>query len=123
MIENIYNISLLTVFTVIALGLFYLFVSVFSLWFQASASNATVSISQLVGMRLRKVNSKMIVEAYILSVKAGFPIEINSLEAHYLSGGNVLKVVQAFITAKKENKDITFEKIAAMDLNGEYLIS
>jgi len=73
--------------------------NVASLWLQALFSKAEISIFQLIGMKMRKVPPRVLVEARILSVKAGMAIDTNLLEAHYLSGGNVLRVVQSIIAA------------------------
>ena len=81
----------------------------FSLWLQALFSKANVSIFQLIGMRLRKVPPQVIVEARILSCKAGLPVDTNLLEAHYLSRGNVLRVIQALIAANKANIKLDFK--------------
>jgi len=107
---------------VIALVLVYFLASFFSLWLQALFSKASVGIFQLLGMRLRKVNPRMIVESRILSVKAGIPVETNLLEAHYLSGGNVLRVVQAVIAANKANINLSFAESAAIDLAGRNVL-
>jgi len=112
----------LAVLAVIALVLIYFLASFFSLWLQALFSKASVSIFQLLGMRLRKVNPRMIVEARILSVKAGIPVETNLLEAHYMSGGNVLRVVQAIIAANKANINLSFPESAAIDLAGRNVL-
>jgi uncharacterized protein YqfA (UPF0365 family) len=107
---------------VVALVLVYFMASFFSLWLQALFSKASVGIFQLLGMRLRKVNPRMIVESRILSVKAGIPVETNLLEAHYLSGGNVLRVVQAVIAANKANINLSFAESAAIDLAGRNVL-
>jgi len=107
---------------VIALVLVYFLASFFSLWLQALFSKASVGIFQLLGMRLRKVNPRMIVESRILSVKAGIPVETNLLEAHFLSGGNVLRVVQAVIAANKANINLSFAESAAIDLAGRNVL-
>jgi len=107
---------------VIALVLIYFLASFFSLWLQALFSKASVGIFQLLGMRLRKVNPRMIVESRILSVKAGIPVETNLLEAHFLSGGNVLRVVQAVIAANKANINLSFAESAAIDLAGRNVL-
>jgi len=112
----------LAVLAVIAIVLIYFLASFFSLWLQALFSKASVSIFQLLGMRLRKVNPRMIVEARILSVKAGIPVETNLLEAHYMSGGNVLRVVQAIIAANKANINLSFTESAAIDLAGRNVL-
>jgi len=112
----------LALLAVIAIVLVYFLASFFSLWLQALFSKANVSIFQLLGMRLRKVNPRMIVEARILSVKAGIPVETNLLEAHYMSGGNVLRVVQAIIAANKANINLSFTESAAIDLAGRNVL-
>lgn len=94
----------------------------FSLWLQALFSKAGVSIFQLIGMRLRKVPPQTIVEARILSCKAGIPVDTNLLEAHYMSGGAVLRVVQALIAANKANIDLNFKQAAAIDLAGRNVL-
>ena len=121
MTANITFIGLL-VLAAVVLVLIYFLASFFSLWLQALFSKANVGIFQLLGMRLRKVNPRMIVESRILSVKAGIPVETNLLEAHYLSGGNVLRVVQAVIAANKANINLSFAESAAIDLAGRNVL-
>ncbi len=94
----------------------------FSLWLQALFSKAGVSIFQLIGMRLRKVPPQTIVEARILSCKAGIPVDTNLLEAHYMSGGQVLRVVQALIAANKANIQLNFKDATAIDLAGRNVL-
>jgi uncharacterized protein YqfA (UPF0365 family) len=88
------------------------------LWVAAWASGAGVKLMSLVGMRLRKVPPKIIVEPRINAVKAGLDVPIENLEAHYLAGGNVPKVVNALISADKANIDLKFDRAAAIDLAG-----
>jgi len=107
---------------IVGLIALYIMGSFFSLWLQALFSKADVSIFQLLGMRLRKVPPRVIVEARILSCKAGMPVSTNLLEAHLLSGGNVLRVIQALIAANKANIDLSFERGAAIDLAGRNVL-
>jgi len=72
----------------------------------------------LVGMRLRKVSPAVIVRSMISATKAGLSLNVSFLEAHYLAGGNVIKVVNALISANKANLELSFEKAAAIDLAG-----
>ncbi len=69
-------------------------------------------------MRLRKVPPSIIVRSLITATKAGLEIPASKLEAHYLAGGNVIKVVNALVSANKANLGLTFEKAAAIDLAG-----
>ena len=96
--------------------------NVLTLWIQALFSKAYIGLFQLIGMKIRKVNPKVIVAARILSTKAGMPIDTNLLEAHMLSGGNVLRVVQALIAANKANMQLDFKEAAAIDLAGRNVL-
>src|SRR5687767_11640275 len=89
------------------------------LWIAAWSSGAPVGLFTLVGMRLRRVPPSIIVSARISAVKAGLAgVSINDLEAHYLAGGNVVRVVNALISADKANIKMTFQRAAAIDLAG-----
>jgi uncharacterized protein YqfA (UPF0365 family) len=102
----------------VSIFLFLYFVPL-GLWITAYFSGVRVSIFRdLVAMRLRSVAPAPIVRAAITSAKAGLPIEISKLEAHFLAGGNIMKVIQALISADKANLGLTFERAAAIDLAG-----
>ena len=88
------------------------------LWVEAISAGAKVGIGYLVGMRLRKVNPPAVVRPLIWATKAGLLLEVGDLEAHYLAGGAVDRVVRALISADKANIDLTFQQAAAIDLAG-----
>ena len=69
----------------------------FKIWLQARFSNAPVSFPSLIGMWLRKIPSRLIVDARITAVKAGLQYQSEQLETHYLSGGNVSDVILSLI--------------------------
>ncbi len=74
---------------------------------------------QLVLMRIRKVPVGTIVQAMIEAHKAGLhDVSRDDLEAHYLAGGNVEKVVHALVSASKANIDLGFKMATAIDLAG-----
>ncbi len=115
------NISILvfSIFgSIIALVVLFYFIPV-GLWFQAIVSNVKISLLQLVFMRWRKVPPSVIVRALIESHKAGIhTVSRNELEAHYLAGGNVERVVHALVSAAKANIDLDFKMATAIDLAG-----
>jgi uncharacterized protein YqfA (UPF0365 family) len=88
------------------------------LWIAAWASGAYVGLFTLIGMRLRRVPPGTIVTARISAVKAGLAVSVNDLEAHYLAGGNVVRVVNSLISADKANIVMPFKRAAAIDLAG-----
>ncbi|UQA58655.1 flotillin-like protein FloA [Polyangium aurulentum] len=107
---------------VVAIVLVALFVGLYlvpvPLWIAAWASGAYVGLSTLVGMRFRRVPPGAIVTGRISAVKAGLDISTNDLEAHYLAGGNVVRVVTALISADKANIHLPLKRAAAIDLAG-----
>lgn len=88
------------------------------LWLSAKFANVHVSLMQLVFMRFRRVPPSIIVNAMVTATKAGIPIERDLLEAHYLAGGNISKVVRALISADKANIELDFRAATAIDLAG-----
>lgn len=92
-------------------------------WFRALISGAHVSMMRLIGMRLRKIRLKMIVEAYIMSKKAGLDINIDELETHYMAKGNVMNVVNALISAHSANIELTLATAKAIDLAGRDVLN
>jgi uncharacterized protein YqfA (UPF0365 family) len=88
------------------------------LWLSAKFANVNVSLLQLVFMRFRRVPPSTIVNAMVTSHKAGLPIERDMLEAHYLAGGNVERVIRALISADKANIGLDFKAATAIDLAG-----
>jgi uncharacterized protein YqfA (UPF0365 family) len=94
------------------------------LWVQALMSNARVSLLSLIGMSFRQVHARTIVEAKIMAMQAGVGtdpttgITTRRLEAHYLAGGNVPRVIHALIAAHRADIDLDFDRAAAIDLAG-----
>jgi uncharacterized protein YqfA (UPF0365 family) len=88
------------------------------LWIEALSAGVKVSIGTLIGMRLRKVSPASIVRPLINSQMAGLDLDIKALEAHYLAGGRVDRVVGALISADKASIELAFNQAAAIDLAG-----
>jgi len=102
---------------ILFLWLFFTFIPI-GLWISAVAANVRIRIVTLIGMKLRRVTPVRIVIPQIKAVKAGLDLSINKLEAHYLAGGNVDRVVNALIAAQRANINLEFERAAAIDLAG-----
>ncbi len=112
------------ILVVFALSLVFLVWTYGKLWLQALMSNASVSIWSLVRMSLCQVNSRVIVEAKIMAMQAGVGtdpttgVTTRRLEAHYLAGGNVPRVITAIVAAHRADIDLDFDQAAAIDLAG-----
>lgn len=111
----------LIVFVIILIGLFFSFIPV-GLWVTAIFSGVKLNISNLIGMRLRRVTPSNIVRPMIKATKAGLQVNVDELEAHYLAGGNVNTLVDALIAAQRAEIDLEFERAAAIDLAGRNVL-
>lgn len=111
------GVILIVVAVIVLLSLFFSFVPV-GLWITATFSGVKVKISDLVGMRLRRVAPARIINPLIKATKAGLDLKMDELEAHYLAGGNINVVVDALIAAQRANIDLEFQQAAAIDLAG-----
>ncbi|MBO5850678.1 MAG: flotillin-like protein FloA [Paludibacteraceae bacterium] len=114
---NLFEIILLSLVAICTIVFFY-YVP-FLLWVSAKVSGVSISLIQLFLMRIRKVPPYKIVECMIEAHKAGLKdVKRDSLEAHYLAGGNIVRVVHALVSANKANIDLTFQMATAIDLAG-----
>ncbi len=112
-------LSIVIIFLAVIALIMILWLVPIGLFITAYFSGVKVKIFRdLVGMRLRKVSPFVIIRSLIAATKAGLKLDIGMLEAHYLAGGNVIKVVSALISANKANLPLHFEKAAAIDLAG-----
>ena len=98
------------IFTIVIIALaFVLFVIFlyyvpFLLWVSAQVSGVRISLVQLFLMRIRKVPPHKIVDCMI--------------EAHYLAGGHIERVVHALVSANIAKIALPFEDATAIDLAG-----
>ena len=101
-------------------GVFFLFffIKFGSLWLQARASGCPVRVFEFIGMFLRKLNSRLIIDVLVMAHKAGIPVSIDKLQAHVLARGNVTATIRSLIAADRANINLTFERAAAIDLAG-----
>jgi uncharacterized protein YqfA (UPF0365 family) len=117
--EAMTGLSLIIIIAIFLFIILFLYFIPVRLYIAAIASGVKIRIFQdLIGMRLRRVPPTIIVNSMITATKAGLEIQQGKLEAHYLAGGNVIKVVQALISADKANLGLSFERAAAIDLAG-----
>ena len=111
-------IVVIAIASFVTLSVFFHFVPFF-LWMSARVSGVRISLLQLALMRLRNVPPNIIVPSLIEAHKAGLNnITRDNLEAHYMTGGHVQRVVHALVSASKANIDLSFEKATAIDLAG-----
>ena len=113
------------IFTIVIIALalvvlvIFLYYVPFLLWVSAQVSGVRISLVQLFLMRIRKVPPHKIVDCMIEAHKAGLnDVTRDGLEAHYLAGGHIERVVHALVSANKAKIALPFEDATAIDLAG-----
>jgi uncharacterized protein YqfA (UPF0365 family) len=115
-------IGFLVLVLIFALFIIILISQFIGLYVRSWVSGASVSFVDLIGMRLRKVNTLAIVNSRIQAHRAGLQISTAEMESHYLAGGNVQRVINAMIAATKANIDLTWQIATAIDLAGRDIL-
>ncbi len=111
-------IILYVLVAIVAIAFIAIFLKFFGLWFRALLSGAHISIGRLIGMWIRRVKGRLIVDSRIMLTKAGIQVDSDQLETHYLAGGDVIRVSKSLIAASKANIPLNFQRATAIDLAG-----
>jgi uncharacterized protein YqfA (UPF0365 family) len=119
---RVVGVAVLVILILAALIFFLLFLKFFRLWLQAKLSRADVKFSELIGMWLRRVDTRTIVISKITAVQAGLSLTTRDLESHYLAGGRVPNVVRALVAADRANIDLSLKTATAIDLAGRDIL-
>ncbi len=117
-LKKVVVVGVVVVILLTAIVLVLLLAKFFRLWLQARLSRADVKFSELIGMWLRRVDTRMIVLSKITAVQAGLSLTTRDLESHYLAGGRVPNVVRALVAANRANIELSFKTATAIDLAG-----
>jgi len=110
------QLIIIIVASVIGLALLMWCAAFFFVWLRALLAKAPVNPVTLIAMRLRQVPYSLVVDARITATKAGIPLSIDDLEAHYLAGGNMIPTVHAIIAARKAGIELDWQRACAIDL-------
>ncbi len=119
---KVIGVAILVILILAVLIFFLLFLKFFRLWLQARLSRADVKFSELIGMWLRKVDTRTIVLSKITAIQAGLTLTTRDLESHYLAGGRVPNVVRALVAANRANIDLSLKTATAIDLAGRDIL-
>ncbi|MFN0276199.1 MAG: flotillin-like protein FloA [Chitinophagales bacterium] len=112
------TLIVLIIVGIVVLIFFFAIIRTFRLWLQSVLSGVSISLLQLIIMPWRKVSPTVIVDTLVTAHKAGVQVTRDQLEAHYLAGGNVKRVINALISADKANIPLDFKAATAIDLAG-----
>ena len=119
---NMIYVAVVVVALIAMLVFFALIAQFVGLYIQALVSGAKVSMIELIGMRLRRVNARVIVTSRIQAMRAGMAISQAEMESHLLAGGDVPRVITALIAANKANIPLDWKTATAIDLAGRDIL-
>ena len=88
------------------------------LYVGSRVAGAPVSMWDLVGMKLRRVNPATIVYSRIMAVRDGIDVSTSDLEALALAGGDVGRVVSAMVVARRGGVELPWVRAMAIELAG-----
>jgi len=107
---------------IVVVSLFIFFLKFGMLYLQAMSSGCHIKVMEFIGMYLRKIPSRVIVDALVMATKAGVPVDVENLQAHVLARGNIRVVIQSLVAASRAGIDLSFERATAIDLAGRDMI-
>ncbi len=111
--------ALLVVIGIAFLVFLFVFLRYANLYVRSVLTHAGVGLLDMVAMSLRRVNPATIVNARVNLVQARIEgMDKRDLEAHFLAGGNVERVVRALIVADRAGLGLDFRTAASIDLAG-----
>jgi uncharacterized protein YqfA (UPF0365 family) len=67
-------------------------------------------------MSLRQTPYKLMAKCVQKLNKNNLTVEIQTLEAHHLSGGNILDIIDGMVFAKNNNLEVSFQDLVFLDL-------
>lgn len=72
--------------------------------------------------RLRKINPDLILTSIVRLHKSGILVDANKIQSHILSGGNIMAVVSASISASRSKLPFDFDDLCRVDLAGRDVV-
>lgn len=95
---------------------FVLFLGLLRPWLQAILSGAPISILDLVGMRLRRMDVNAVVRALIMARQTGVELTSRQVQRASLQGVDLDKITLAYIESQRRKMGTTFEELVELDL-------
>jgi uncharacterized protein YqfA (UPF0365 family) len=89
------------------------------LWFQAKMTGLSLNLIDIVGMRFRRVNPRVVVQTLIMAKQAGIDLSCEEVERAYLQGADLKRITLALVRGKKEGTEMSFQELVEADLEGE----
>ena len=90
----------------------------FSLFIQAKSNNVPISLIDFALFRLRRIDPEVMLNSIVKLHKSGIMVDIDTVQCHILSGGDIYSVVEASISANRSKLPFSFDDLCQIDLAG-----
>src|ERR1700750_2627904 len=119
---NTFIWALVIFLLIVLLVIFAVLFQFIGLYVRALVSGAKVNFYDLIGMKLRRFDTNLIVNAHIQGVGAGLRIPLVDMQTHYQARGDLVRVINAMIAANKANIELDWRTATAIDLAGRDIL-
>jgi uncharacterized protein YqfA (UPF0365 family) len=114
-----FKVMVLVLLGIVLLVFLFVFIKFANLYLRSVLTRAGVGLFDMFAMSLRTVSPATIVNAKVMLVQARIEgVSTRDLEAHFLAGGHVERVVTALISANRAGIDLDFRTASGIDLAG-----
>ncbi|MEX2187795.1 MAG: flotillin-like FloA family protein [Pirellulales bacterium] len=83
-------------------------------WLRATMAGAQLTVFEIIGMRLRRVDVDAVVAALVAARQSGVEIHQIDLQRAYLAGVDLPTITLAWINAQRKEMDLQFEQLVEM---------
>jgi uncharacterized protein YqfA (UPF0365 family) len=116
---NPQNVCLILLVGGISLLVLWSVFKVLKIWLMAFITESGITMFDIIGMRLRKVDPMPVLMCKILLQKSGCSEVTNTdLESHVIAGGNLDQVSRAMVKAKRAGLELDWNSACLMDRKG-----
>lgn len=85
-------------------------------WLRANAAGLEVTILEVAGMKLRRVDVYAVIDAMVIAADAGVIVSQIDLQRAYRAGADPTRVVQALLRSRDEERSVTIEQLVEIEL-------
>jgi uncharacterized protein YqfA (UPF0365 family) len=83
-------------------------------WLRAMMSGTQLTVFEVIGMRLRKVDVDAVIAALVMARQSDVEVHQVDLQRAYLAGVNLETITLAWIAAQRKEMTVSFEQLVAM---------
>lgn len=90
----------------------------YRLWFYARREDLTIPMLSIMGMKIRRTDPRLIIDAMAYGQSHSLNIDMNIVEAHLLCGGDAQRLVEAIVDAQKRGIIVHHDRASRLLLQG-----